>query len=100
MQLRYLTAEGGQVVIVRDVDQMIARQVDYDPKRHLLIATGTERNPVNFSNGATGGGTAEAVEWDTLTWKMKSKNAVFDYRPPTPPVGVPKNKKTTTKPVK
>jgi hypothetical protein len=96
MQLRYLTAEGSQVHIVRDVDEIIARQVDYDPKRHLMIATGTERNPVNFSNGATGGGTAEAVEWDTLTWKMKTRNAIFDYRPPTPPTPPPPRKKQPT----
>jgi hypothetical protein len=86
MQLRYLTAEGTQVVITRGVDQVIARQVEYEPKRHLLIATGTERNPVNFSNGGSGGGTAEEVDWDTTTWKMKSRNAIFDYRPPTPSV--------------
>jgi hypothetical protein len=86
MQLRYLTAEGTQVIITRDIDQVIARQVDYEPKRHLLIATGTERNPVNFSNGGSGGGTAEEVDWDTTTWKMKSRNAIFDYRPPTPSV--------------
>jgi hypothetical protein len=86
MQLRYLTAEGTHVIITRDVNQVIARQVEYEPKRHLLIATGTERDPVNFSNGGSGGGTAEEVDWDTSTWKMKSRNAIFDYRPPTPSV--------------
>jgi hypothetical protein len=88
MQLHYLTAEGGTVTVTRDTDQMIARQVDYDPARHVLIATGTEQNPVNFSTGGTGGGTAERVEWDTITWKMKTSNAIFDYRPATPPTGV------------
>jgi hypothetical protein len=100
MQLSYLEAKGTHVVITRDIDQCIARQVDYLPKRHLLIATGTERNPVNFSNGGSGGGTAEQVDWDTLTWKMKSRNAIFDYRPPVPVVQTPGKKKPTTKPAK
>jgi hypothetical protein len=101
MQLRNLRAEGQTVVVTHDTDQMIARQIDYDPKRHLLIATGTEQNPVRFLTAGTGGGTADQVEWDTISWKMKTKNAIFDYRPATPGVQSPLgHKKPTTRSVK
>lgn len=97
MQLHHLTAEGGTVTVTRDADQMTARQVDYDPARHLLIAVGTEQNPVRFTTAGSGTGAAERVEWDTVTWKMKTTNAIFDSRPPTPGIqsGTSKKKPAT-----
>lgn len=95
MQLRYLSAVGEHVIIHRDTDTIDARQVDYDPARHLLIATGTPRNPVAFNNGNASSGTAERIEWDTITWKMKATNAILDNRPPVPaaPTPAPPKKK-------
>jgi hypothetical protein len=89
MQLRYLSAAGEHVIIRRDTDTIDARQVDYDPARHLLIATGTPRNPVSFNNGNASSGTAERIEWDTITWKMKATNAILDNRPPVPAAPTP-----------
>ena len=93
MQLHYLTAEGPTVVVTRDTDQVTARQIDYDPKRHVLIATGTQQNPVRFSTTTNGSGSADRVEWDTVTWKMKTGNVVYDYQPQNPGVIPPPNHK-------
>jgi hypothetical protein len=93
LQLRYLRAEGSTVVVTRDIDQLTARQVDYDPKRRVLIATGTDRNPVVFVANGTAQTTADQVEWDTISWNPKFKNAIIDYRPPTPPAPTPPKKK-------
>jgi hypothetical protein len=84
MQLRYLRAEGADVTIRRDTDVIVARQVDYDPAHHVLIATGTPRNPVTFNTGSASSGTAEEIDWDTVTWKMKASHAILDNRPPVP----------------
>lgn len=89
MQLRYLSAEGNPVVVTRDTDQVVARQVDYNPKTHVLIATGTQQNPVSFTDGSAAGGVAERIEWDTITWKIKARNAIFDDRPAVPGVQTP-----------
>jgi hypothetical protein len=89
MRVRYLTVEGDAVTINRETDQVVARQVAFDPLRHLLICSGTERNPVLFNNGETGNGSAQEVVWDTLTWKMKAKEAIFDYRPLSPAAPAP-----------
>jgi hypothetical protein len=86
MQLRYLSAEGNPVVITREASEVIARQVDFNPKTRILIATGTQQNPVTFTDGTAAGGVAERVEWDTVTWKIKAHNAIFDDRPPVPSV--------------
>ena len=96
LQLSYLKSfapEGGSVTVVRDTDQIIAREIDFDPKRKLLIAIGTEQNPVHFLTGSTAGGTADRVEWDTVTWKMKTTNAVLNYSPATPGIQSPPGKK-------
>lgn len=84
-QLKYLQARGPQVIVTRDTMQMVARQVDYDPRKHVLVATGTDRNPVVFTNGGTGQTIAEQMDWDTITWNVKTRNAIIDYRPPVPP---------------
>jgi hypothetical protein len=84
MQLHYLSAEGDHVIIRRDTDTIDARQVDYDPEHHVLIATGTERNPVTFDNGGASSGTARRIEWDTITWKMKMTDVMLNNRPPVP----------------
>jgi hypothetical protein len=89
MQLRYLSAEGNPVVVTRDTDQVVARQVDYNPRTHVLIATGTQQNPATFTDGSAAGGVAERIEWDTITWKIKARNAIFDDRPPAPGVQSP-----------
>lgn len=89
MQLRYLSAEGNPVVITREASEVIARQVDFNPKTRVLIATGTQQNPVRFTDGTAASGVAERVEWDTVTWKIKAHNAIFDDRPPVPGVQSP-----------
>ncbi|HEY2588929.1 MAG TPA: hypothetical protein VGI81_24510, partial [Tepidisphaeraceae bacterium] len=89
MQLHYLSAAGEHVIIDRDTDQVDAQQVDYDPKRHLLIATGTVRNPVAFNNGGAASGNARIIEWDTITWKMHMTDVVLNDRPPVPTVQSP-----------
>jgi hypothetical protein len=93
MQLRYLSAEGNPVVITRESSEVVARQVDFNPKTRILIATGTQQNPVTFTDGTAAGGVAERVEWDTVTWKIKAHNAIFDDRPPVPGVQSPPAKK-------
>jgi hypothetical protein len=96
MQLRYLRAMGNPVVVTHEADEVIAQEVDYDPKTRLLIATGTQQNPVNFTNGTAASGVAERVEWDTVTWKIKARNAIFNDRPAVPGVQSAPPKKPTT----
>ena len=90
MRVRYLTADapvGGQpVVITREASQVIARHVEFIPDKHLLIATGTQQNPVRFTDGTAAGGVAERVEWATDTWRIQTHNAIFDDRPTGPGV--------------
>lgn len=81
MQLRSLRALGPLVVVRRDADQMTARQVDYDPRRHLMIATGTDRNSVVFDSAGTAQVLADRIEWDTITWKTKVTNGIFESQP-------------------
>ena len=100
LSLKYLRAEGQRVVVTRDTQQMIARQIDYDPARHLMFARGTPQNPVNFDNGPGNHATSDAVEWDTITWNPKFTNAVFDDRPVAPGVqsGKKKSPQRSTQP--
>ena len=86
MQLKHLTAQGSTVLVTHDTDQMTARRVDYDPRRHLMIATGSQRNPVVFMTVGTGRTICTRVEWDTITWNPRFTNAILDSRPPTPGV--------------
>jgi hypothetical protein len=86
MQLRYLSADGDPVVITREASQVLARHVDFIPKKHLLIASGTRQNPVRFTDGTAASGVAERVEWATDTWRIQAHNAIFDDRPSGPGV--------------
>jgi hypothetical protein len=89
MELKKVTALGGPdtfVIVTRGNDSMRARQIDYDPKRHKLIATGSQRNPVAFVSNGTIQAQAESMEWDTITWTTSSKNIILDARPAQPGV--------------
>ncbi|HSZ55105.1 MAG TPA: hypothetical protein VK797_05560 [Tepidisphaeraceae bacterium] len=92
LQLKYVRILAGDTDVV-SVDhgesEMRAREVDYDPARHLLIAHGTQSNPIAFFSGTTLT-TADAVEWDTITWNPAFRNAILDSRPATPGVQAPK----------
>ena len=81
MQLRSLRAIGPMVVVRRDADQMTAREVDYDPRRHLLIATGAGRNSVVFDSAGAAQVLADRIVWDTITWDPKFTNGIFESQP-------------------
>lgn len=81
MQLQYLRSMGNPVVVTRELTRVTGQEVDFDPKRRLLIATGTQQNPVTFTDGTASGGVAERVEWETDTWRIRAHNAIFDDRP-------------------
>jgi hypothetical protein len=83
-QLKLLTATGPTVQVIRENTQMIAQRIDYDPRKHLLTATGSPRNPVVFDTGGTQLIHADVARWDTLTWNPAFDHPIFVYRPPTP----------------
>lgn len=99
LQLKHLTAQAGAqpVVVTRDIEQMIARQVDYDPRQQVLTATGA---PVVFHSGPTQQTMADRIDWDTTNWNPQFTNAIIDYHPPTPGVQQPKTAKGAPDPNK
>jgi len=95
-QLKLLTATGPTVQVIHDNRQMIAQRIDYDPKRHLLTATGSSRNPVVFDTGGTQQITADRATWDTITWDPSFDHAIVVVRPATPatqPAPAPRHRK-------
>lgn len=98
MQLQFLRALGNPVVVTRELTQVIAQEVDFDPKKRLMIATGTQQNPVRFTDGTASGGVAERVEWNTDTSRIRAHNAIYDDRPMGPGVQSPPPKQQPTVP--
>jgi hypothetical protein len=95
IQLKKVTALASPdtfVVVTRGNDSMRARQIDYDPRTHRLIATGSSRNPVTFVSNGTVTASAEAMTWDTITWVPKFNNVILNAAPATPSVQAPKAK--------
>jgi len=97
-QLKYLVAEGERVVVTRGGDEMIARRVEDDPKRQMLIAIGSPRNPVEFHDAQGQVTIADRIEWDTVNWNPSFTHAIIRYRPPAP-TGKAAGGKPATQPV-
>lgn len=95
-QLKYLIAKGPYVQVIRAGSQMIAQQIDYDPRHHILIATGNPRNPVVFDSGGSEQITADRAEWDTITWNPRFKNPIVNYHPAAPSTQPAKHVKEAT----
>jgi hypothetical protein len=96
LQLKYVKILAGNQDVVsvdRGDSQMRAREVDYDPAHHQLIARGTQGNPLTFYNGTTLT-SADQLDWDTITWNPQFTGAMVDYRPVVPGAQAPKPKVT------
>jgi hypothetical protein len=87
-----LSSPATYVVVTRGPDSMRARQIDYDPKTHKLLATGSARNPVTFVSNGTVTASAESMTWDTITWVFETRNVILNAAPATPAVQSPKPK--------
>ena len=79
--VRIFGSDTEDVSVLHGTDVMKARQVDFDPPNHKLIASGTPQNPVFFFNGDTMQTSLEHAEWDTLTWNPRLLHATIQYHP-------------------
>jgi hypothetical protein len=94
LQLKFVKILAGArdvVSVDRGENGMRGREVDYDPKRHLLSARGTQNETVEFY-GRTTLTTATSIDWDTITWTPHLTGTILEYRPEVPGVQSPKPK--------